>query len=43
MTTDTNTTELSDRAADLGYNGSVTCAVQVSDIEKSIGWYQDVL
>jgi len=42
-TTDTNTTELSDRASALGFDGSVTCAVQVSDIEKSIAWYQDVL
>ena len=44
MTPDTNTTtELSDRAAELGYNGGVTCAVQVIDIEKSIAWYQEVL
>lgn len=43
MTTDTNTTELSDRASALGYSGDVTCAVQVSDIEKSIAWYQEVL
>ena len=44
MTTETtSTTQLSDRAAELGYNGALTCAVQVSDIEKSIAWYQDVL
>lgn len=43
MTTDTSTTELSDRASALGFDGGVTCAVQVSDIEKSIAWYQDVL
>ena len=44
MTTDTNTTaQLSDRASALGFNGGVTCAVQVSDVEKSIEWYQDVL
>lgn len=44
MTKDTNTTtQLSDRASALGFSGDVTCAVQVSDIEKSIAWYQDVL
>lgn len=44
MTTDTNTTtQLSQRAVELGYNGGVTCAVHVSDVEKSIAWYQDVL
>lgn len=45
MTSDTNPTaaQLSDRAASLGYNGGLTCAVQVSNIEKSIAWYEDVL
>ena len=36
-------TQLSDRAVEIGYNGGVTCAVQVSDIEKSIAWYENVL
>ncbi len=35
--------DLSERAAALNYNGGLTCAVHVSDIDKSITWYQDVL
>ncbi len=35
--------DLSARAAELNYNGGLTCAVHVSDVEKSIAWYQDVL
>ena len=35
--------DLSARAAALNYNGGLTCAVHVSDIEKSIAWYQDIL
>ena len=27
----------------LGYNGQLTCAMQCSDLDKAIGWYQDVL
>ncbi len=36
-------TDLSDRAAALNYNGGLTCAVHVSDLEKSIAWYEKVL
>ncbi len=36
-------TDLSERAATLNYNGGLTCAVHVSDLDKSIAWYQDVL
>ena len=36
-------TDLSERAAALNYNGGLTCAVHVSDVEKSIAWYRDVL
>jgi catechol 2,3-dioxygenase-like lactoylglutathione lyase family enzyme len=27
----------------LGYNGGLTCSIHVSDIRKSIDWYQNVL
>ena len=35
--------DLSERAAALNYNGGLTCAVHVSDLEKSIAWYEKVL
>ena len=30
-------------ANDLGFNGGLTCAMQCTDMNKSITWYQDVL
>lgn len=27
----------------LGYDGGLTCAMQCSDLEKSIAWYRDIL
>jgi len=30
-------------ASSLGYNGGLTCALDVADMEKSLAWYQDVL
>lgn len=30
-------------ASPLGYDGGLTCALKVTDLEKSIRWYQDVL
>lgn len=30
-------------ASSLGYNGGLTCALNVKDMEKSLAWYQDVL
>ena len=35
--------DLSERAVALSYNGGLTCAVHVSDLEKSIAWYEKVL
>ncbi len=45
MTTKPTSTapDFSERAAALAYNGGLTCAVHVSDIEKSIAWYEKVL
>jgi len=30
-------------APSLGYDGKVTCALNVTDLDKSIAWYRDVL
>ncbi|MCO6438399.1 MAG: VOC family protein [Phycisphaerae bacterium] len=30
-------------AADLGYDGGLTCSMHVTDLERSMRWYQDVL
>ena len=30
-------------ATDLGFDGGLTCAFGVSDLERSIAWYRDVL
>lgn len=30
-------------ASDLGFAGGLTCAMQCTDMEKAIRWYQDVL
>ena len=30
-------------ASSLGYDGGLTCALSVTDLEKSIRWYEDVL
>lgn len=30
-------------ALSLGYNGGLTCALNVTDFEKSLAWYQDIL
>jgi predicted enzyme related to lactoylglutathione lyase len=27
----------------LGYDGGLTCSIKVTDLDKSIGWYQNVL
>jgi CreA protein len=32
-----------DRAAALGYAGSMVCYVRVADVEKALAWYEDVL
>ena len=31
------------RSGAIGYNGGLTCAINVKDLGASIGWYQDVL
>ena len=30
-------------ASPLGYDGGLTCAMNVSDLDKSVQWYQDML
>ena len=30
-------------ASPLGFDGGLTCALKVTDLEKSIRWYQDIL
>ena len=30
-------------ASTLGYDGGLTCALNVTDLEKSLNWYQNVL
>ncbi|MEM7357209.1 MAG: VOC family protein, partial [Acidobacteriota bacterium] len=30
-------------SATLGYNGGLTCALQCSDLDASLAWYQEVL
>ena len=30
-------------ASSLGYDGGLTCALNVTDLDKSLAWYQDVL
>ena len=30
-------------ASSLGYDGGLTCALNVTDLDKSLTWYQDVL
>jgi len=30
-------------ASPIGYDGGLTCAVSVSDLDKALAWYQDVL
>ena len=30
-------------ASSLGYSGGLTCALNVTDFEKSLAWYQDIL
>ena len=30
-------------ASSLGYDGGLTCAIEVSDFKRSLQWYQDVL
>jgi len=30
-------------ASPLNYDGGLTCALKVTDLEKSVNWYQDVL
>jgi predicted enzyme related to lactoylglutathione lyase len=34
---------LSSRADDIGYVGGITCTLGVSDLKKSVAWFQDVL
>lgn len=29
--------------ASLGFDGGLTCGIEVADLEKSLGWYRDVL
>jgi catechol 2,3-dioxygenase-like lactoylglutathione lyase family enzyme len=31
------------KASPIGYNGGLTCVYQVSDIKRSLDWYQNVL
>lgn len=33
----------SSSASPVGYDGGLTCSIQVDDIERSIAWYRDVL
>ncbi len=28
---------------DLGFDGSLTCAMQCSDLDRAVAWYQDIL
>ncbi|MEP9358437.1 VOC family protein [Sphingomonas sp. KR3-1] len=37
------TLEAPARAAALGYDGGLTCAINVTDLDASIAWYRDVL
>ena len=39
----TTSTTLTEAGLSLGYNGGLTIAFQVTDIAKSIDWYQNVL
>ena len=35
--------KLGSRAEEIGYNGGITCTLGVSDLKKSVAWFQDVL
>lgn len=39
----TETSENDDMKDDLGFDGGLTCALSVSDLEASLAWYRDVL
>ena len=35
--------KLGSRADELGYNGGMTCTLAVTDLKRSVAWFQDVL
>jgi predicted enzyme related to lactoylglutathione lyase len=35
--------KLGSRADEVGYNGGMTCTLSVTDLKKSVAWFQDVL
>ena len=35
--------KLGSRAEEIGYNGGLTCTLGVTDLKKSVAWFQDVL
>jgi predicted enzyme related to lactoylglutathione lyase len=42
-TVTTTSTKSATTSSPVGYDGGLTCSIQVADIEQSIKWYSDVL